>query len=120
MHRARERGMSFWPFLVTLILLMVVVIMWFSASSERDNALAAEKKAKAAREEWEQKWTTLNSKFTQATAAVGYQGGEGYVDAAMVQAGIADYGKKLREIMVIEFPTTRYQAGEGGGSIEKT
>ena len=46
MHK-NERGMSFWPFVITLILLLVFVFMWFSTKSERDEALAAKAKAES-------------------------------------------------------------------------
>jgi hypothetical protein len=120
MHRARERGMSFWPFLVTLILLLVLVVMWFSASGERDNALAQKKRAEeselAAKQETERMVRQLNA----ATGAVGFPGGGGWIDPELVKTQLADYGKRLRDAMVVTFPTTRYQAGTGGGVIEKT
>src|SRR5437868_2566099 len=40
MHK-HERGMSFWPFVITLILLLVFVFMWFSQKSDTDEAVKA-------------------------------------------------------------------------------
>src|SRR5438045_9651261 len=59
MHK-HERGMSFWPFVITLILLLVFVFMWFSAKSDKEDALVAKAKAEDAA-------TLTTDKFTQIT-----------------------------------------------------
>ena len=45
MFRARERGMSFWPFAVSLLAVIVLLVMYFGVASERDQAIAAKKSA---------------------------------------------------------------------------
>jgi BRCA1-like protein len=114
MFRARERGMSFWPFVVSLLVLAVFVLMWFSVSGERDNAKrdAQAQKERADRLEAERKADI--QKFQEASSQVGFLAGGNTTDAATVKAQMDEYGKKIQEQAVVEYATNRYTADPNG------
>lgn len=120
MFRARERGMSFWPFAISLLLLIVLVIMWFSATSERDQWKASFEKAEKLRKDADTAQTTANANYIAASNVVGYTGAGSTTSVDAVKAAVKDTGDKLGAILTLEFPTSRYQADANGGQVEKT
>jgi NAD-dependent DNA ligase len=120
MFRARERGMSFWPFAISLLLLIVLVIMWFSATSERDQWKASFDKAQTNQKAAEAERDAANKRLVEASTPTGYTAGGSTISADAVKAAIADTGGKLGTILSIEFPASRYQESGDGGKIEKT
>jgi len=121
MFRARERGMSFWPFAVTLLGLAVFVFLWFGATSERDNALRTANKAEEARKNMEEEMNKANARVVAISNATGFKGASTSTDPAEIDRQIKEYGPKLRDAMTITVPVTRYQADAGGqgGQIVK-
>jgi hypothetical protein len=116
MFRARERGMSFWPFAISLLLLIVLVIMWFSATSERDQWKASFDQARRNQEQAEKERNEANQRVIAISSGTGFTGGGNATDPARIAAQIKEYGDKLVPSLTYEFPSSRYQAGEGGGT----
>jgi len=122
MFRARERGMSFWPFAVSLLLVVALVVMWFSASSERDQFKADAAKANARAKSAEESLQTKIKEFQDVSKSTGFLGGGSTSDAKAIEQAMKEYGPKLGDAMTIEFGTDRYQEDPsgGGGKVEKT
>jgi len=120
MFRAREGGMSFWPFAVSLLLVVVLVVMWFSVTGERDQWKADFAKADARQKKAEEDLQAKIKEFQEVSKNTGYLGGGSTSNAAEIAAAIKEYGTKLGDIMTIEFGTDRYQEGGTGTVVEKT
>src|SRR5262245_13923442 len=110
MFRARERGMSFWPFAVSLLLLLAFVIMWFSATSERDQAKLQAQKAVDSMKAMEEERNTTNAKMVAVSKAAGFTGGSTTTDPAEIERQMKDYAGKLKQTMTAKFPSSRYQS----------
>jgi hypothetical protein len=120
MFRARERGMSFWPFAVCLLGLLVFLLFWFSASTDRDNALAAAAKAQAAAKQAEEEKNAANTKLLAVSKSTGFLGGGNFTDAAELEKQFAEYKAKLKDAVTVTFPATRYQPSADGATVEKS
>lgn len=120
MFRARERGMSFWPFAVTLVLLLVFIFLWFSAAGERDNALQAEARAKAAAAKAEEDRKKDVEALNKLAERVGFRAGGDRASPEEIERQLKDYGPRIRDALTIEFPVKRYQGdGQGGHATEE-
>ena len=121
MFRARERGMSFWPFAITLLGLIVFVILWFSVMGERDKfKLSADKAEQARLAAVAEKDAAIN-KLGAVSKPLGFQGGGNMTDAAEMERQMNDYAEKMKATMTIEFPADRYVAGGSESApVEKT
>jgi BRCA1 C Terminus (BRCT) domain len=119
MFRARERGMSFWPFAISLLGLVVFIILWFSATSERDNANRSAATAENNRKLMEQEKDDANKRLLAASKEIGFTTGGNFSDPAEIQRQLKEYGLKLADTLTIEFPEDRYQQSGDGGVVEK-
>ena len=119
MLRARERGMSFWPFVVALLAVVVLVLMWTSATSERDEAKNQARQAQAAKDASEKRLQEEIKKAQSSGTAVGFLSGGNTTDAEAVAAQMKEYGEKIRALATIDVPTKRYTPSETGG-VAKT
>lgn len=120
MFRARERGMSFWPFVVSLLLLIVFVIMWFSATTERDEAKAKQAKAEAAEKKAQEDLQNANKNYINASTVVGYTGGGSGTSPEAVTGAMKDVKDKIAADTTVTFPQTRFQEDPSSGKVEKT
>ncbi len=120
MFRARERGMSFWPFVVSLLLVIVLVVMWFSATSERDQWKASFEKAEGIRKTAEAGQLEKITALQELSKRVGWTGGGNTSDPAQIDKDLKDTGTRLGDILTIEFDADRYQEDANGGKPEKT
>jgi uncharacterized protein (UPF0333 family) len=118
MFRARERGMSFWPFAVCLLGLLIFVFLWFGATSERDNSNAVAAKAQAAAKQAEEEKNAANTRLLAVSKAVGFQTGGNFTDAAELERQMKEYATKIREAATTTYPVDRYSADEAGGKVE--
>lgn len=120
MFRARERGMSFWPFAVSLLALIAFVIMWFSATSERDDAKRQADRAAKDRSDMQDQLDAANKKLVAVSKATGFTSGGTTTNPEEIANQIKEYAPKLRDTMTITFPANRYQAdATGGGQVSK-
>lgn len=119
MFRARERGMSFWPFAVSLLGLIVFIILWFSAASERDNANAAAARAENQRQAAVKEKEETLSRLGAVSKEVGFLAGGNMSDPAEILRQLKEYGPKIRDTLTVEFPADRYQETGEGGKVEK-
>ena len=71
MFRARERGMSFWPFAVSLVVIIVLLVLWYSAVNDRDKAMGLEKQARDDKALAEKKFEDRNARIVKISKAVG-------------------------------------------------
>ena len=120
MFRARERGMSFWPFAVCLLGLLIFVFLWFGATSERDNANAAAAKAQAAAKQADEEKNAANTRLLAVSKAVGFQTGGNFTDAAELDRQVKEYAAKIKAAATTTYPVERFQADESGGKVEKS
>lgn len=119
MFRARERGMSFWPFAISLLGLIVFIILWFSAASERDNANASAARAENQRKAAVEEKDAALSRLGAVSKEVGFLSGGNMSDPAEILRQLKEYRGKLIDTLVIEFPEDRYQQSGDGGQVEK-
>jgi hypothetical protein len=119
MYRARERGMSFWPFAVSLLLLIALVFMWFGASSERDQWKARADKATADAARAEQEKVEEIRKFQEASRHVGFLEGGNTSSSEALSRTIKEWGEKYKPLFTVEFPSTVFQADAAGGQVVK-
>src|SRR5262245_3448807 len=104
MFRARERGMSFWPFAISLLALIVLLIRWLDATSKRDQFQKNAEQAKAAQADAETRLTEANQKLLKVSEKVGFTGGGSASDPALIEAQIKEYGGKLKESLIAVYP----------------
>src|SRR5262245_35775332 len=109
MFRARERGMSFWPFAVCLLGLLIFVFLWFGATSERDNANASLAKAQQAEKKSEEEKNLANSRLLTVSKLVGFMGGANVTDAAELDRQVKEYAAKIKDAGTVTFPISRYE-----------
>ena len=114
MFRARERGMSFWPFAVCLLGLLIFVFLWFGATSERDNANTQLAKAQATAKEADKEKDAANSRLLAVSKLVGFQGGANVTDAAELDRQVKEYAAKIKEAGTVTFPISRYEIDANG------
>src|SRR5262245_25633423 len=120
MFRARERGMSFWPFAICLLGLLIFVFLWFGATSERDNALAQASRAESARKTAEDERAKTLDKFQKVSNATGFLAGGNFTDVAELDRVVKEYAAKIKDAATVTYPVSRYQADpSGGGTVEK-
>lgn len=119
MFRARERGMSFWPFAVCLLGLLVFVFLWFGATSERDNFSAQVARLQQEKTQLEKDVKDKTQAYFNASKSTGFLGGGNLTDAAELERQLKEYGPKIKEAGTISFPISRYQADPAGGTVEK-
>jgi hypothetical protein len=118
MFRARERGMSFWPFAVSLLVLIVMVVLWFGANSELDQWKRTAAKAETDRKEMEEARNKAQRDYQTTTKSVGYQEGT-YTTGPKVDAAIKEMAPKIKEALTATFDADKYTPGEDG-KVEKT
>src|SRR6185503_1054027 len=106
MFRARERGMSFWPFAISLLLLIVVVILMFDANSKADQWHATAVKAEQTRKETEEANLKLTQQLQSVSADTGFIEGS-YTTANAIKAKIKEYGPNLAKSMTATFDETK-------------
>lgn len=117
MFRARERGMSFWPFAISLFALIALVVVLFSVMGERDQWRDKAGKAEARAKENEDSKNNVVAQYVKGSGAVGFLSGGSITDGEAAAASLKEYVDKYRAALVVEFPTTRYQAGDNGAVV---
>ena len=121
MFRARERGMSFWPFAITLLGLIVFIVMWFSVMGERDNFKLSADKAEQARKAAEEDKNAAIAKLGAVSKPLGFQAGGNMTDPAEMDKQMKEYAEKVKATMTSEFPADSYVAGGSESApVEKT
>lgn len=119
MFRARERGMSFWPFAIALLGLLVFVFLWFGVTSERDNMSASLARSEQAKKQAEEALSKANSRYQEVSKLVGFLGGGNFTDPAELDRQVKEYAPKIKDAGTVTFPISRYQAAPDGGQVEK-
>ncbi|MCG3135227.1 MAG: hypothetical protein HMLKMBBP_02738 [Planctomycetes bacterium] len=118
--RGRERGMSFWPFVITLLLFLVTVYLWYEASSKHEQQVSEiatlRDKLKAA----DEAKTDYNNRILALETATGFQDAAvGQATADSVKKGLLAWCEKNRANFTVEFDTDRWSPTGSGGKVEK-
>lgn len=120
MIRARERGMSYWPFVITLVLLLVVGLMAYqenARATKAENSLAT---ASAKASEQEARADKLDIELQNIVDITGYvDTATSKPDQAAMRAAIDAIKKSLPDLFSIEIETDKYTETGDGGKVEK-
>ncbi len=119
MFRARERGMSYWPFVVSLVALLVVTFMWYEAMKVEEDLRSDASRAKTATSEWQTKYTAMNNRLLELVDSTGYAGTDSYPDKEAIGADVQKFLTSMREQLTLEFETDKFAPTGDGGKIEQ-
>jgi len=119
MFRARERGMSYWPFVVTLVALLFMSYMWYEASKNQENDRSAVVRLTTEKQSADEALRAMKVRFQEVGAVTGFANDRDEPDPELLKQGIADLMNGLRTSVVLKFPTDKFSATAGGGKLEK-
>ena len=115
MFRTRERGMSYWPFVVTLIALLVMTYMWYEAGRDDESQRSTITRLTQEKAAAEQKWRAERGTLQDLVDKTGYVNEQGLPDGDRLRAGIDEALTAMREAGVLKLKTAKFsQTGEGG------
>jgi len=120
MIRARERGMSYWPFVITLVALLVMTYMWYEADKVQDDQKSNLRNATA-------KLTAETDRareFDEALDLLRNEFGFNHdslprPDSAKARARILEFVQQTGEQLSFEADTNKFSATGQGGRVEQ-
>lgn len=120
MIRARERGMSYWPFVIALIALLVMTYMWYEASKDtedlKSNLRAAQTQATAKQEEV----NSLKLKLDELQVDVGFShDSEQRPDGEKIRARVQEFVAQTGEQLTLTLDAKKWSATGEGGRVEE-
>jgi len=117
--RGREAGMSFWPFVVALVLVLVAVVFWYDGTKDHEKTKQDLATKAAEAQSWKDRFGEANKKLIALVDVTGYPDAASHPDAEKLQTELVGFADKWREKATIEFDNDRYTATGAGGAVEK-
>lgn len=117
--RGREAGMSFWPFVIALVLVLVAVVFWYDGTKDTEKIRSERDAARAEAQSWKDRFDKANGKLIDLAPVTGYPDAENHTDRAKLSAEMVAFLDKWREKLTVEFDTDRYAPTGSGGQVEK-
>lgn len=111
--RARERGMSYWPFVVTLLLLFVAAYMAYENNQRATQLNEDLQKAKDRAAAADERYTEVSQKYDQVKNKTGFVEGQD-VSVEKINAWMADFINRVAEAATLEVQKSRFVEGSGG------
>lgn len=111
--RARERGMSYWPFVVTLVLFLVMFYMYYEASSKATDLESRLNAAVAARTQAEERESAISQAADRIRNKTGFVEGD-VVSVEKMNQWMADGIKRAAEAATMEVQADRFVEGSAG------
>lgn len=121
MFRARERGMSYWPFVITLVTTIFFVIQWYQTDEKLTKARSDAVAAKATASQATTKWETEHQKMLDLQDVLGatWCDETGYPDKAKIEAGLTAVKTAMVDGLRLKIDVTKFTETGEGGKIEK-
>ena len=119
MFRTRERGMSYWPFVVTLVAFFVMTYMWYEAGKSQDQDKDTIRQLQSDVQTQKDKAFQLDQALQLVGEKTGYANDRNEPDAEKIGAGVKELLDSLRGSMMLEFDTKKHSAIGDGGTIEE-
>ncbi len=120
MYRARERGMSYWPFVVALVGLLAMTYMWYEAGSKRDDMLGEIARLKGEKASLDEKWRKERDAALRVSELVGWSSElDKITDPDRANESLRAFVQQCREQLVLKFDTEKFSATGPGGAMEK-
>ena len=113
MFRARERGMSYWPFVVTLVALLVMTYMWYEASKNQDGDAQKVARLMASEAKAKEDLRLKDDLIQRIGEVTGFANERDEPDPERLKQGIADLLDGLRGSVVLKFNTAKFSATAG-------
>jgi hypothetical protein len=117
--RGREAGMSFWPFVIALVLVLVAVVFWYDGTKDTERIKKERDDARAEAASWKDRFDKANGKLIDLVPATGFPDAENHPDRAKIADSLTAFLDKWREKLTLEFDTDRYAPTGSGGQVEK-
>lgn len=117
--RSREAGMSFWPFVIALVMVLVLVFVWYDGTKDTEKIQGDLVRANAEAKHQQERFKAANDALIELVEVTGFPNAEGKPDKQQVADAIATFLDKWREKMTIEFDADRFSSTGLGGTVEK-
>jgi hypothetical protein len=119
MFRTRERGMSYWPFVVTLLAFFVMTYMWYEASKSQDQDRSTIRQLQSDVQTQKDKAFQLDQALQLVGEKTGYANERNEPDPEKLAAGVKEMLDTLRGVMVLKFNTAKFSPTGAGGKLEE-
>lgn len=119
MFRTRERGMSYWPFVVTLLAFFVMTYMWYEAGKNQDTDKATIRDLQSQLQTQKDKAFQLDQQIQLVGERTGFANDRNEPDPEKISAGIKELLDALRGSMKLEFETSKFSPTGAGGKLEE-
>ncbi len=119
MFRTRERGMSYWPFVVTLAAFFAMTYMWYDAGSHAQQNKDTIRDLQAQVQTQKEKAVQLDQHLMLVGEKTGFADASDRPDAERIAAGVKELLDGLRRPMQLDFETSKFAATDDGGKIEE-
>ncbi len=120
MIRARERGMSYWPFVITLVALLVMTFMWYEASKDQDDLKNSLRTATTRATEATEKARGFDEALDLLREDVGFHHESlPRPDGAKARARIQEFVTQTGEQLTFETDSNKFSATGQGGRVEQ-
>lgn len=119
MFRARERGMSYWPFVITLVTTLVFVVQWYQTDEQLTKARSDAAAAKAAEKRATDRWTEAQQKMLELGELTGWTDDSGYPDKSKTQEALDGVKTAMVEQLRLKVDVTKFTETGQGGKIEQ-
>lgn len=88
--RNTERGVSIWPFIISLVLLLVFVFLWYGEKGDREKLEGQLKETTTTRDLFSREVLEAGKKLDDITKAVGYPGKEWSTEGGNIKGAFTD------------------------------
>lgn len=119
MFRTRERGMSYWPFVVTLLAFFVMTYMWYEAGKNQDQDKATIRQLTDQLQAQKDKAFQREQALLLVGEKTGYVDDGRFPDAEKISAGVKQALDTLRGVMLLKFNTSKFSPTGAGGKLEE-
>ena len=120
MIRARERGMSYWPFVICLIALLVMTYMWYEASKDTDGLRSDLSAANREKAELTTQLTSTRLTLDELQSFTGFSADDGRKpDGEKMRARVQEFVQQTGDQLTFTIDAKKWTASGQGGRVEE-